>query len=146
MKCDETKPACNRCKNFGRKCDGYNYQPKDKLDEPWLRGPTLSVGIARPHAPHALKLSPNISTFTLPDQREHSYFLYFCEKTVYELAGGYQKKLWNVIVLQACNNHPAVRHAAVALAALSKAIRVPYSRPDGDYSVQTFCKWLFNLC
>ncbi|PQE32906.1 C6 zinc finger domain-containing protein [Rutstroemia sp. NJR-2017a WRK4] len=28
VKCDETKPSCLRCKNFGRKCDGYDYSPK----------------------------------------------------------------------------------------------------------------------
>jgi hypothetical protein len=28
VKCDETKPSCLRCRNFGRKCDGYEYSPK----------------------------------------------------------------------------------------------------------------------
>jgi hypothetical protein len=32
VKCDETKPECERCTSTGRKCDGYLTQPHKKTD------------------------------------------------------------------------------------------------------------------
>ncbi|PQE32889.1 NFX1-type zinc finger-containing 1 protein [Rutstroemia sp. NJR-2017a WRK4] len=57
------------------------------------------------------------------NEQETRYFQFFCEETVLELAGGSEKKLWNTIVLQACYNDGSIRHAATAIAALSKAMK-----------------------
>lgn len=34
MKCDETKPECERCTTTGRKCDGYLTQPYKQAAPP----------------------------------------------------------------------------------------------------------------
>ncbi|KAM3075329.1 hypothetical protein ACMFMF_006004 [Clarireedia jacksonii] len=57
------------------------------------------------------------------NEQDTRYFRIFCEETVLELAGGSEKKLWNTIVLQACCNDDSIRHAATAIAALSKAMK-----------------------
>ncbi|CAD6444612.1 b9c52581-77ad-4055-957e-2b75baf17bcb [Sclerotinia trifoliorum] len=122
VKCDETKPSCMRCKNFGRKCDGYEYNPKDK--PAWLMGPTISTGISQEviETP-SVAIPPTISVIDFGNEQEAQYFDFFCKETVFELAGGSEKKLFNVIILQACHTDTSVRHAVTAIAALSKAMK-----------------------
>ncbi|KAI9641879.1 hypothetical protein NHQ30_009746 [Ciborinia camelliae] len=122
VKCDETKPSCMRCKNFGRKCDGYEYSPKDK--PAWLLGPTISTGISQEIIePPPVSIPPSISVMNFRSEQEAQYFDFFCKETVFELAGGSEKKLFNVIILQSCHTDTSVRHAATAIAALSKAMK-----------------------
>ncbi|KAB8295039.1 hypothetical protein EYC80_006982 [Monilinia laxa] len=122
VKCDETKPSCMRCKNFGRKCDGYEYSPKDK--PAWLKGPTISTGISQEFIePPPVSIPPSISVINFRDDQDAQYFDFFRRETVFELAGGSQKKLFNVIILQSCHTDTSVRHAATAIAALSKAMK-----------------------
>ncbi|EDO02632.1 hypothetical protein SS1G_05109 [Sclerotinia sclerotiorum 1980 UF-70] len=122
VKCDEAKPSCMRCKNFGRKCDGYEYSPKDK--PAWLMGPTISTGISQEVIETPLvSIPPTISVIDFGNEQEAQYFDFFCKETVLELAGGSEKKLFNIIILQACHTDTSVRHAATAIAALSKAMK-----------------------
>ncbi|KAM0173164.1 hypothetical protein ACHAPF_006919 [Botrytis cinerea] len=123
VKCDEAKPSCMRCINFGRKCDGYEYSPKDK--PAWLMGPTISTGISQEviESP-PFSIPPSISVLNFGNEQEAQYFDFFCKETVFELAGGFKKKLFNVIILQSCHTDTSVRHAATAIAALSKAMKV----------------------
>ncbi|TGO77175.1 hypothetical protein BELL_0119g00020 [Botrytis elliptica] len=123
VKCDETKPSCMRCINFGRKCDGYEYSPKDK--PAWLMGPTISTGISQEVVESPpFSIPPSISVLNFGNEQEAQYFDFFCKETVFELAGGFKKKLFNVIILQSCHTDTSVRHAATAIAALSKAMKV----------------------
>lgn len=130
-----------KCTQFGRRCDGYNYRAKPK--PAWLQGITLitgTSGLSRVNAPTPLSLSPSISTFVVPNQREHACFQLFKTKIIHELAGGQESKLWHEIVLQACNTHDAARFAAIALAALSNSAHTSFIKSEADYSVQDYCE------
>ncbi|ESZ92937.1 hypothetical protein SBOR_6656 [Sclerotinia borealis F-4128] len=137
VKCDETKPSCMRCKNFGRKCDGYEYSPKDK--PAWLMGPTISTGICQEVIePPLVSIPPSVSVINFRSEQEGQYFDFFCRETVFELAGGSEKKLFNVIILQSCHTDTSIRHAVTAIAALSKAMKVSKSmhRDEGEAGFQ----------
>jgi Fungal specific transcription factor domain len=55
------------------------------------------------------------------DQEEYQYWLYFRDEIVNDLSGHVPSKCWNYLVLQACNDAPAVRYLTVAIAALGKS-------------------------
>ncbi|KAG9235970.1 hypothetical protein BJ875DRAFT_251636 [Amylocarpus encephaloides] len=140
VKCDETKPECLRCSNFGRKCGGYPV----KEDSPPPKGPTLAV--PRKLLSKAMQISPSPSPrpspspspvpqmqiappthrplfpsgVTCQDEREYRYFNHFRDVTALELSSGFDPRLWNVLVLEACDI-TAIRQLTIATAALSLA-------------------------
>ncbi|QSZ36652.1 hypothetical protein DSL72_006533 [Monilinia vaccinii-corymbosi] len=126
-----------RCENFGRKCDGYEYSPKDK--PAWLMGPTIRTGISQEvMEPPPISIPPSISVMNFRNEQDAQYFDFFCRETVFELAGGSQKKLFNFIILQSCHADTSVRHAATAIAALSKAMKASKfrDREEGEAGFQ----------
>ncbi|KAE8451404.1 hypothetical protein EG329_004033 [Mollisiaceae sp. DMI_Dod_QoI] len=52
---------------------------------------------------------------------EEQYFQYFREKTAYQLSGGFDDGVWNMIVLQAGRSQPTIQYLISSLAALGKA-------------------------
>jgi Fungal specific transcription factor domain len=60
-------------------------------------------------------------TALFKNQDEYQYWLYFRDDISHDLSGHAPTKCWNYVVLQACNDSPALRHLTVALAALSKS-------------------------
>jgi hypothetical protein len=142
VKCDETKPECLRCSNFGRKCGGY---PK-KEESPPPKGPTVPVPrrllskamqiaaapsrsptptIVLPTAPPSFRplLPPGV---VFQDEREFQYFCHFRDETAFELSSGFEPKLWSVLVLNACDI-PSIRQLVVATAALNIAVHAYHS-------------------
>ncbi|RDL42375.1 uncharacterized protein BP5553_02354 [Venustampulla echinocandica] len=135
VKCDEAKPHCLRCSNFGRICGGY---PSNE-DNPRPKAPSLQVprrllskamqgspSPSRTPSP-APRPAPTVRQLGLPvgvvfqDEREHQYFLHFRDETAIEISTGFDPSLWNVLVLKACDI-PAIRQLVVATAALSLAM------------------------
>lgn len=82
------------------------------------------------------------------DEQDAEYFNFFRRETVFELAGGSQKKLFNVIILQSCHTDASVRHAATAIAALSKAMKASkhMDQNEGEAGFQRICKYHMMLC
>lgn len=113
VKCDETKPFCLRCTKFGRQCDGYepNVKSPKNLLQPKALVPACSARVTIPPTPRR----ENFNT-----EQEHAYFRLFCERTSITLAGDFDKSLWNRVILQACEEEPALRHGVIALGALDK--------------------------
>ncbi|TVY46627.1 hypothetical protein LOCC1_G003298 [Lachnellula occidentalis] len=149
VKCDETKPACLRCTNFGRKCGGYPSQEESPpAKEVNLPGPRrlLSKGLIRRDSTRSITRSPSPSPSPFPppvprvtsprslmppgvvfqDQVEYQYFCHFRDETSIELATGFEPALWNKLVLQACDS-PSILQLTVATAALSLATKAPHS-------------------
>ncbi|RFU31827.1 hypothetical protein B7463_g4522, partial [Scytalidium lignicola] len=119
VKCDETKPYCQKCTRFGRKCGGYLTHT---LREP--KAPVSKLQDCDPPLKSQTKLSLGIplqppGTVQLKDELEARYFRVFEEQTSSELSGTFQLSLWNRFVLQSCRDEPFVKHAVVALAALN---------------------------
>ncbi|KAF4632937.1 hypothetical protein G7Y89_g5186 [Cudoniella acicularis] len=114
VKCDETKPQCVRCQKFGRVCDGYAPEPSRARSLSQLQPRVPSVGL----------YSPNV---TIHDNEEESrYFKVFSERMAYELSGFLDgtigSSFWTRIVLQESHNVSSIRHAVIALGALSQAL------------------------
>ncbi|KAE8443324.1 hypothetical protein EG329_001967 [Mollisiaceae sp. DMI_Dod_QoI] len=110
VKCDETKPSCLRCQKFGRACDGY------------LPEPSQSRGLIQlqPRIPPVTLYEPSTSIHTT--EEESRYFMTFSEHTAHELPGFYDSTFWTQMVLQESHNVAAIRHAVIALGALTKSL------------------------
>lgn len=161
VKCDEGKPFCKRCHDFGRGCGGYerelpktsaslNYTYRDILPKRQAETPTTSTGkmvIVKPllwqlHPMHSFQMAP----------LDWQYFRYFQQETVHELSGGFDQPLWNVIVPQAFHNSACSRYIALSISALSRANRAKLARDPLDnllahyrYALQNYGKSLSVL-
>jgi hypothetical protein len=140
VRCDEQKPACNRCISTGRKCEGYKKPPstsKAPLVPLTTRksSPTSSSvssastsqhSFATPAHPHpGLKLALPRSNVD-----EVRSFRYFLEVTAPLLAGVFEVDFWLHNVPQACHADSAIWHAAVALGAVHEMYLWPRSPLD----------------
>lgn len=147
MKCDETKPNCLRCANFGRRCAGYaskeDTPPKETI--PTAKRRLLSKATAAdpvpelsplPDASFVLRPADSAAPHFAPplpsgiicqDESELQYLCHFRDVTAIELSSGFSPTLWNSVILQACAN-PEIRRLAIATAAMSMAGTDPSER------------------
>lgn len=110
IRCDEQKPACNRCYSTGRKCDGYVRTLKDEKSN-------CKSG-----------LSGNIGSKTLPTQlrlalprknpQELRSFRHYLDVTAIAIAGVFEIDFWLTFVPRACHFDTAIWHAVVSLGAV----------------------------
>jgi hypothetical protein len=125
VKCDESKPACQRCICTGRVCDGYGiwggggnrYGTAERAVNALLRA-----------NPQALERS---GPATIPglSQQEYLTFDFFRRRTATKLPGIFANPFWDSIVFQLSLREPAVLHAAIALAATHRhAITLGYAQ------------------
>ncbi|KAH8891217.1 hypothetical protein GQ53DRAFT_151914 [Thozetella sp. PMI_491] len=96
VKCDESKPSCNRCIDSGRKCDGY-------LPTTW------------PRAHHILR--PNVPTSYM-EPLEGRAMAFFRTRAALSLSGLHDPRFWTSSVLQLSQSQSAVRHAIIALGSI----------------------------
>ncbi|KAK8043027.1 C6 zinc finger domain-containing protein [Apiospora phragmitis] len=112
VKCDEGRPACDRCFSTGRVCDGYGV---------WGGGGN-GFG-SRPAGPRPCEavlphrgLSPigggSSSKITAAEQ---DCFEWFSCKAATKLQGIFCITFWSQLLPQACLNEPAIMHASLAL-------------------------------
>jgi hypothetical protein len=127
VKCDETKPACLKCIQSGRKCDGYVplktwvFEVRNRDDS--SSSPSL--------------ISAPSSDYSEP--MENRALMYFRERTVPVLSSfaAVAREFFNSTILQAGHVDPAVKHMIIATASLQEAnLCTP-----GQYSVN---RWLFG--
>ncbi|KAH6705338.1 hypothetical protein BKA61DRAFT_492688 [Leptodontidium sp. MPI-SDFR-AT-0119] len=126
VKCDETKPACIRCKKFGRVCDGYEvskrtYHHYEPVSKPGTRNRNIL-----PLAVASNSYSPSLPPITIrfQDENDEQYFRLFHAETCGALSGGFDTPLWSLIVPQACHDEPCILRCAIAIAALDRACKV----------------------
>ncbi|TVY76112.1 hypothetical protein LSUE1_G006805 [Lachnellula suecica] len=147
VKCDETKPHCRRCTRFGVDCDGY---------PPVYRNPSSSRAIlpkGQNPAIQSIEL-PKIRTLysgpRFEDEQEGICFRHYCEETATQIAGPTQSPIWSKLIPQACETEPFLRHAVVAIAAVSKinedAVSPGKSRTlDYGYALKQYSKSLRGM-
>ena len=99
VKCDETKPVCQKCTTTGRKCDGYGRQASKNHH---LNDAILVV-------PSSLQVK---ARGTDPEMRS---FEYFRLRTAPALSIFHDSGFWTQVVLQMGHQEPAVMHAAITL-------------------------------
>jgi len=111
VKCDEAKPECNRCLNYNRICSGYIHElapkPAPQQIKILLRKRVTVEPLCRPPA-----------TKLFRTDQEYIFFQRFYYVTVGELTGVRGSELWSRVVLQATEEEPCLRHAAIAVGAL----------------------------
>lgn len=105
VKCDETKPNCDRCTSTGRKCDGYNIPPRKKRR-------CLSARETSIPAPE--KCLEVVSG----TQDELRALEFFHERTAPGLSGYFDADFWTRLVFQMSSAEPCLRHAMVAVGTL----------------------------
>lgn len=98
MKCDETKPNCNRCVSAGRVCRSSR-SPSPQAGDP--SEPTRQVQYA--------------SSDWLATPTEKRSFQFFLTHAGRQLGGFFEGQFWSREVLQAAVRYPAIRHLVVAL-------------------------------
>ncbi|KAH9215099.1 hypothetical protein DL95DRAFT_425192 [Leptodontidium sp. 2 PMI_412] len=102
IKCDETKPNCQRCSTTGRVCDGYGNDMTKNSQTPESSPDPIQRIVVR--------MSGN--------EEENRGFDFFLRNTVAELSGYYDSSFWGKLVLAASAQNPSLRHAVIALGAL----------------------------
>ncbi|KAF4470021.1 c6 zinc finger domain [Fusarium albosuccineum] len=106
IKCDETKPHCQRCTKTGRKCDGYAATRPSQL--------TNYRPLSR-------------STLNVPDESRNLQF--FFEAAAPHLSGPVDPYFWKHVVMQLANSKPAVRHATLAISLLYEELETQERSP-----------------
>lgn len=131
MKCDEAKPACQRCTRFGTECDGYGaIQGRRKP----ITGETKDLRRKATGA-QGLAIQAAISVYPETGSEDRHYFQYFREETITELCAGYDEPLWNRILLQACHEAPFIQHITLSIAALGRAERAKQAKDSLGESI-----------
>ncbi|PVH73626.1 hypothetical protein DL98DRAFT_659332 [Cadophora sp. DSE1049] len=139
IKCDEGRPACQRCLKANFICDGYDFKktpaPRDSTKRELLPRITGSDNQQASTVRILLAAQPGLQSHAPGGQpQDLEYFQYFQEQTVLELCGGFDEPLWNRFILQACQEAPFVRHIALSLAAKGRAEKSRQAMPTGDRS------------
>lgn len=117
IKCDEQKPACQRCISTGRTCDGYKPLTKPKATrKPGFSQQLSSSSSVNSSSSSLTLLRPLVTNFS-GDMVESQYiqqFLPLAEDLV-GITHIHNTFFWGHVVPEYCFTSKAVRHAMVAL-------------------------------
>ncbi|ORX99284.1 hypothetical protein BCR34DRAFT_576668 [Clohesyomyces aquaticus] len=114
IKCDETRPSCDKCTSTGRKCDGYTTSPATHSDTSTTELSTRDAPIHQPlHEFLALQF-----LFESKDERES--FDFFRTKATTEFGGFFASPFWQREVLQAVGSQAGLRYGVIALGAMHR--------------------------
>ncbi|KAK2594962.1 hypothetical protein QQS21_007320 [Conoideocrella luteorostrata] len=99
VKCDETKPCCQRCVKTGRVCDGY--------------APPKTAELSCPR--------PDISQWRMR-KSEARALQFFCEIAGPTLSGPIEPYFWTNTVMQLSYSVGAVKHSVIAISSLYEQV------------------------
>lgn len=115
MKCDETKPECQRCTSTNRKCEGYPDPPSGQAAYSWADLMTL-----RNVAPIVVRRNPSTNHTT--NDMEARALDFFRAQVAPVLSRHSSKQFWNILVSQVGQQEPAVRHALVCIGSMYEGL------------------------
>ncbi|KAH7139380.1 hypothetical protein B0J11DRAFT_516671 [Dendryphion nanum] len=119
VKCDETKPECNRCTKTGRTCAGYKHAAKSRDQSPAaaasFRNPSFLV-VPQKASPSTIPRNPSRSIS--PEASENRSFFYFQTHTLPKWTEFFDSELWSQKILQLSHTEPAIKHGILALSTL----------------------------
>ena len=146
VKCDETKPDCQRCTSTGRTCNGYDNdatvprRTPTQLTHPSY-GPLVAIPsvapLTQPHWHAAAALTPGLrpiwpSPLDLSGtETERSYFhdLRHAAEAGLSQHVAHQTPFWTYTVPHLALHFPAVRHATLALGAALRTYHLEAAAP-----------------
>lgn len=148
-KCDETKPICQRCRDYGYKCDGYEQpqEPRCPKKKPQPK-PTTQVVVTSKQGMELLHPLNNLGDVH-GSPPEKSLFLHVNHCTIKDLIG-YSTSLsgfWRDYVLPIGHRITPVRHALISLGASHKSFllrRSPGMPPTGTQSYDNLAIQQYN--
>ena len=151
VKCDEGKPFCARCLKFGADCEGY--ESGGQRDGPITS--SMKEASSRKDNRQALLLPSFVKlpfTLVFRDNRQYSYFLYFQERAALEIAGAFDRNLWNHVIIRDSWNEQSLCRLAASLGALckargAKALNLPKEEIDSheQYALQQYGRALKSV-
>lgn len=128
IKCDETKPSCNRCQRIGTICRYNNIPEPSSSHATIIRKTSLAPLQPRLPTPEALQ-NPSVA---LPaNEAEYGYFRIFVDRLSSDINGCFASPLWTKLIPQQCFHDPAIRHSIFALSALYKS-QSPEKKDDAE--------------
>ncbi|KAJ4264424.1 hypothetical protein NW762_005624 [Fusarium torreyae] len=142
VRCDETRPSCQRCVSSGRTCEGYRDETVASTSE---SPPTLAQQsfVTRNIVAPPKLLIPRKN---LDEIRSYNYFL---EVTGPALAGLFDADFWCRELPKVCVADPALWHAVVALGAVHEACgygdREPETKPQYTLCLQQYSAAVSSL-
>lgn len=138
VKCDETKPVCNRCTKYpGSSCE-YEVRNAEKEPKPShklsttgtrklapkqgqearsLAGTTRSYNFAAKRTQGIPRKMDSFLQFA--DEQEAIYFRYYCDEVARQIRGTFQTSLWDRHIPQTSETEPAIRDAITAMGAIN---------------------------
>jgi hypothetical protein len=125
VKCDETKPNCQRCLNSGRICDGYpspEAQGWEVVTSACI--PSIRPPLGDPRLLFNSKAGPSLEFFRL--------------RTVSQLCNLFDSPFWQESIFRAAQNNDTIWHAVVAVGAAHRDID---SRGDGSSDEWAICQY-----
>ncbi|CAH0050920.1 unnamed protein product [Clonostachys solani] len=142
VKCDETKPHCQRCKSTRRVCDGYlpegQTMTRREMVEALSKIGTLrpaSEVLAGPSQPE--RCLAQLPTQTMLSSRDFIYFDYFRRATAPNTDALIPSAFWGQDLLQLAHTEPAIWHATLALGALHRRWELESAGPETENLVRS---------
>lgn len=133
VKCDETKPTCNRCKASQRVCDFLTPStiPVSRSIKPRISPKAAKVISAREYVllpkPKSLPSVP----FANQGSDHFDYFRIVCTKS---FSRHFENVLWDRVVLPVAQSEPAIWSAVVALSSLIRQQTIEPLRPFAQHA------------
>lgn len=122
VKCDEVKPACKRCTDTGRVCDGYAPVPAPSSKKSATGQRNVVVQQRRPpqlNPVQAMAKCVFIDVKALKNGfagEERQWLEYFSVHAGPALSGVFDSSFWSHILPQLSTSQPAIKHALLAVA------------------------------
>ncbi|KAH6672630.1 hypothetical protein B0J14DRAFT_564248 [Halenospora varia] len=136
VKCDESRPVCNRCTRFGTHQNCVYLSPPERKPKliprkkvvP-LRPRLTDIAPPRPLRPRLTDIAPprpgvpalhlqTLSASIPGGEAERRYFKLFHDSLAGDFDGWFETPFWTRLMPQQCHHEPTIRHAILALSAI----------------------------
>ncbi|KJR87708.1 uncharacterized protein SPSK_07171 [Sporothrix schenckii 1099-18] len=130
VKCDEGRPACSRCVSTGRTCEGYGiWGGGNKAATASVSPAALMLAMGQrqrqaAQSPPWPSIPPPLLNGTVAplSAQECNWLDWFRWRTAVKLRGAFSMAFWDVLVIRASLEEPAVLHAALALSTVHRRV------------------------
>ncbi|KAF0315291.1 C6 zinc finger domain-containing protein [Colletotrichum asianum] len=124
IKCDEAKPHCMNCLKTRGVCDGYVVKPRKARGRPAAQPQRLNPPSPCRANQRVLPREPDMNSLDFENDRDSVYFEDWNDLVQVSLGGApfSRTKLWNEMMPQLSRQNPALRHAAISIGAMSRAL------------------------